>query len=256
MFLEENISRLNKQFNKYGIRFILDEDIIKVVEEPKFILQTNSTLKETLQKKVKVIFSKTNLWHINKDGIRYLTEKLLKWIPTREMDEMKRDLIEIIKEITDQDLQIEILQLLTNNKIFYEAPAAKSHHHNYRGGLLEHTLQTVKLALGMVESLGEDIIVDRDLIIAGSVLHDIGKINCYEFDTGGISITDIGRKQDHIVNGIKIVSQNIQSPKLDALLHIIASHHNLQEWGSPVPPQGIEAWIIHFAENCSSKVGG
>ena len=88
-----------------------------------------------------------------------------------------------------------------------------------------------------------------------SSLHDVGKINCYEQFENYIDITDTFLNQDHIINGTKIVSQEIQSEKLDDILHIIANHHQLKEWGSPVEPNSIEAWIIHFADNISAKIG-
>lgn len=62
-------------------------------------------------------------------------------------------------------------------------------------------------------------------------------------------------QHEHIIQGVKIVSQNIILIKLDDIIHIIASHHNLKEWGSPAKPNSIEAWIIHYAENISRKIG-
>ncbi len=98
--------------------------------------------------------------------------------------------------------------------------------------------------------------IDKDLLIAGTLLHDVGKINCYKIEDRKIVLTKTYFEQDHIINGIKLVSRNINSDKLDQLLHIIASHHNLKEWGSPTEPKSNEAWIIHFAENLSSKIMG
>ena len=102
----------------------------------------------------------------------------------------------------------------------------------------------------------ENLIIDQDLLIAGAILHDIGKINCYKYYNEIIEITDIFHKQEHIINGIKIISQEIKSEKLDKLIHILASHHNIKEWGSPIEPISNEAWIIHFVENLSSKIMG
>ncbi len=94
-----------------------------------------------------------------------------------------------------------------------------------------------------------------DLLIAGAILHDIGKINYYDFYKRNIDITDIFLKQEHIIQGVKLVTQFIRSKKIDNILHIIASHHNLKKWGSPVKPTCIEAWIIHYADNISGKIG-
>jgi len=121
--------------------------------------------------------------------------------------------------------------------------------------LLEHTVQTIELALA-VNDVIENLIIDKDLLIASATLHDIGKIKCYETSNGIIQITDTFAKQEHIINGIKIVSQEIKSDKLDELIHILASHHNTKEWGSPIEPKTNEAWIIHCVENLSSKTMG
>lgn len=122
---------------------------------------------------------------------------------------------------------------------FFNAPASKYNHHDYKGGLLEHTVQTVEFALAIYENSNNQI--DKDLVIAGAALHDIGKIHCYEQNGNFIDITDTFLTQEQIVNGIKIVSKEITSEKLDDLIHIIASHHNLKEWGSPVSPMSNEA---------------
>jgi len=69
-------------------------------------------------------------------------------------------------------------------------------------------------------------------------------------------ITKTYLEQDHIVNGIKLVTENIESEKINEIIHTISSHHNLKEWGSPTEPKTNEAWIIHFIENLSSKLMG
>ncbi|MHA1730711.1 MAG: HD domain-containing protein [Promethearchaeota archaeon] len=257
MYLEENIARLNEEYGSMGIRFeLIEGGVVDVVEERKFVLNSRPALKQTLKKRLGMAFNDTLKWHLGRQAVKKLEDVRLKFRPALEPPAMKKALINYIKRIGEQELQVSILQLLTNNKYFYEAPAARSMHHNYEGGLLEHTLQTVKVALGIVDNLDHDMKVDVDLVIAGAVLHDIGKINCYAFVPGGVEITSLGKKQDHIVNGIKLVSQHVKSSKLDALIHVVASHHNLTDWGSPVPPQIPEAWIVHFAENLSSKIMG
>ena len=84
------------------------------------------------------------------------------------------------------------------------------------------------------ESTTDDdgISINKDLIIAGSILHDIGKINCYKFVEGGIGVCSTLSEQDHIINGTKLVSQYIQCDQLDEILHIVASHHKEKNYGS------------------------
>jgi 3'-5' exoribonuclease len=172
------------------------------------------------------------------------------------MNELKKELLEIIEVINEIELKDSIKELLSKNAIFYNSPAAKMKHHAYIGGLLEHTLQTVKLSISMMKIIQEELNINKDLVIAGAILHDIGKINCYEIVEEGIEFTNIYLKQDHIVNGIKIISQKIKSEYIDELIHIVASHHNIKEWGSPIEPKTREAWIVHMAENLSSKILG
>jgi len=94
-----------------------------------------------------------------------------------------------------------------------------------------------------------------DILIAGAILHAIGKIYCYDYNPRNINITDILLKHEHVIQGVKLATKFIRPRNIDSILHIIASHHNLKEWGSPVKPNSIEAWIIHYADNISGKIG-
>ncbi len=147
-------------------------------------------------------------------------------------------------------------KILSENQLFYESPAAVYYHHAYKHGLLEHSIQVIELSLSMINTLDDGIIINKDLIIAGSILHDIGKINCYKLVEGGIGVCPALSEQDHIINGIKLVSQYIQCNQLDEILHIIASHNKEKEYGSPVEPISNEAWIINASDGLSSKIMG
>ena len=81
-------------------------------------------------------------------------------------------------------------------------------------------------------------------------------MNCYKFVEGGIGACPTLSEQDHIINGVKLVSQYIECNQLDELLHIVASHHKEKDYGSPVIPISNEAWIIHIADELSSKIMG
>ena len=115
---------------------------------------------------------------------------------------------------------------------FKLAPAAKGFHHVYLGGLLEHTLSVVRL-LGKVSEHYQD--ADRDLLIAGGVLHDIGKINELSYDRV-IDYSDEGRLIGHLVMGVEMLDRRIAGienfpPQLAMKLrHILLSHHGL--WSS------------------------
>lgn len=256
MFLEENLKRLNDKYNPIGISFEHDGNIIRIKETTKYILNNLPNVKKELRIKYKMQFSSDLLWHIKKDGINILKSRSIKTTPTKSIEELSEELNRYIEMINEDDLKDSIKTFLTDNQEFYNSPAAQIKHHAYKGGLLEHTLQTIELSLTIVDNIEDEININRDLIIAGAILHDIGKINCYELTDDGIEITDIFLKQEHIVNGITLISQYIKSENINELIHIVASHHNIKDWGSPIEPKSIEAWIIHMIENLSSKILG
>jgi len=141
---------------------------------------------------------------------------------------------------------------------FVRATAAKYNHHAYPGGLLEHTLQVAD-ATAAVGALHRG--VDRDLAIAGALLHDIGKLDAYDDDPVARDMTDVGRLEGEIPMGYYRVRRAIdQTPgfpveRSRALLHIILSHHGLLEHGSPVIPCTREATIVHAMDELSGRFG-
>lgn len=141
---------------------------------------------------------------------------------------------------------------------FKVAPAAKKMHHAYRGGLLEHTLSMASLADKVARHYEG---VDRDMLVAGAVLHDIGKTE----ELGGrfaIDYTDIGRLIGHIPIGCRMIAEkaaqidHFPPEKLMLLQHMIISHHGEKAFGSPEPPKTIEATLLHFVDEIDSKING
>lgn len=140
--------------------------------------------------------------------------------------------------------------------LFRRAPAAKGFHHGYIGGLLEHTLSVVRL---LEMAAGHYPGVNRDLLLTGGLLHDIGKI--YEFSYERIvEYSDPGRLIGHIVMGVEMVNAKIAAipdfPEQISLelRHLILSHHGVLEYGSPKRPKTIEALIVHFMDDLDAKV--
>ncbi len=140
--------------------------------------------------------------------------------------------------------------------LFRRAPAAKGFHHVYIGGLLEHTLSVVRL---LDQAAGHYQGVNRDLLITGGILHDIGKI--YEFSYDRIvEYSDPGRLVGHIVMGVEMVDAKIATipefPEQTAmeLRHLILSHHGVLEYGSPKRPKTLEALIVHYMDDLDAKV--
>lgn len=137
------------------------------------------------------------------------------------------------------------------------APGGKLWHHSYLGGLLEHTLQIAEICQKTSEMYA---LVDRDLLLAGALLHDLGKITSYQISTF-IDFTDEGRLLGHIVEGDRMVHEKIKEvPEFPAelamkLRHLILSHQGELEMGSPVVPQTLEATILHFADEMDAQAG-
>jgi 3'-5' exoribonuclease len=141
---------------------------------------------------------------------------------------------------------------------FKAAPAAKFMHHAYIGGLLEHTLSMASLADKIAAHYRG---VDRDLLLVGVVLHDIGKTREFSYLTG-IDYTHEGRLVSHIAIGLEMLDAKLKLidgfPSDVALLikHMIISHHGSREFGSPEPPKTVEAVLLNYIDEIDSKVSG
>ena len=141
-------------------------------------------------------------------------------------------------------------------ELFRRAPAAKGFHHGYLGGLLEHTLSVVKL---LDKTAAHYPQLDRDLMIAGGMLHDIGKIHELTYDNM-IAYSDEGRMVGHLVIGVEMLNQktaaieNFPERLALELRHIILSHHGEFEYGSPKRPKTMEALAVHFMDDLDAKL--
>jgi 3'-5' exoribonuclease len=139
---------------------------------------------------------------------------------------------------------------------FENAPAAKAIHHAVLGGLLEHTVSVVGLCRVLADYYPA---VNRDLLLAAAILHDLGKIRELTWERT-FDYTDAGRLLGHITLGALIVEERIRAipgfpvELANSLLHCILSHHGELEWGSPKRPKTLEAIVLHYAENLDGKV--
>jgi 3'-5' exoribonuclease len=139
---------------------------------------------------------------------------------------------------------------------YVRAPAAKLMHHAYIGGLLEHTLSMAVLSETIA---GHYSGVDRDLLLAGVILHDVGKTRELEY-ARSIDYSDEGRLLSHIVIGLSMLDEKLKLvpdfPDLQAQLlkHMIVSHHGTRAFGSPEPPKTIEAVLLNYIDEMDSRV--
>lgn len=136
------------------------------------------------------------------------------------------------------------------------APGAKTIHHPYLSGLLEHTLSLLKLILKVVQNYRG---IDVDLLLIGGFLHDIGKVYEFSFDRA-IDYTDEGQLLGHLVMEVELVEKKIAAipefpPELTMLVkHMLVSHHGAYEFGSPKLPQTLEAVILHSLDDLDGKI--
>lgn len=170
-------------------------------------------------------------------------------------------LLNTIYEIEDKELKL-VLKSIFQDEEFFEkfitAPAAKKYHHNYKGGLLVHTNEVVEICK-TISNIYEDI--NRDLLISGAILHDIGKIETYDYKTEMIEMNNKGIFLDHIFIGACILKEKMNSLKISEktkidLIHLILSHHGNVDlgWGSSVNPRIPEAIALHHADDMSAKI--
>lgn len=157
----------------------------------------------------------------------------------------------VVASIGNNDLRLFAACCLDHR--FYECPAAIRRHHEYLGGLCEHSLETVRIALNLVETMPRTEI-NRDMVIAGAVLHDIGKIFCFDKVGYGYVPNDTYNLIEHITMGIMFIDEYkslISESQLLQLRHIIQSHHGI--YGDVVPLTA-EAWLVNQADGASSML--
>ncbi len=173
-----------------------------------------------------------------------------------EMLDRLLGLMETIKDSRIRDLVLTCLNDDDFRESFAKAPAAKTIHHAYLGGLLEHTLSVCELADRVAQLYPH---VDRDLLLTGAFFHDVGKIRELGSERS-FDYTDEGRFLGHIVMGAMMLTDLVKSqpglPEETALklTHMILSHHGSYEFGSPKRPKFTEALILNHLDELDSKI--
>ncbi len=179
---------------------------------------------------------------------------------SKDVGSMLVEVRAILESVEDKDLS-RLIKLFVSDKtfmdLFSKTPAAMEYHQNYVGGLLEHTLNVMKISDNVCGLYPE---LDRDLVVCGAFLHDIGKMNELELSGTLIGVSHEGMLIGHTVIGHDMVSKRIA--KIDdfpetlklKLLHIVLSHNGKKEYGSPKVPQLPEAVVVHYADDCDAKV--
>jgi 3'-5' exoribonuclease len=182
------------------------------------------------------------------------------------VDEMYAEIIGIAqREIDDEPTQRLVLSILeTYADDIRRSSAASRNHHAFAGGFLEHVLSVTRTAVYFADKY-RDYYPDmqpplsKSLVVAGAILHDIGKLRELKFQPQGSEYTAQGRLIGHILLGRDLLREAAAAiPELNPetllrLEHIIVSHQNLPEWGSPIAPHTPEALLVYFADDVDAK---
>lgn len=181
-------------------------------------------------------------------------------VTSKDINEMYQQLLDYIERMEQPYIKKLAQSFFVEDKEFQKKfkshSAAKSVHHGYIGGLLEHTLGVVNLCSYLAENYP---MLQRDILLMGAMFHDIGKLEeLSEFPEN--DYTDEGQLFGHIMIGSQMISQRIAQiegfPKKirNELIHCILSHHGELEYGSPKKPATMEALALSFADNADAKL--
>ena len=174
-------------------------------------------------------------------------------LPNGDFDhqEYENKLQKLIKGVMTPGIRLLLENIFSGSLYdkFLINPAGMRLHHAYIGGLLQHSVDVAGIAQALAERIGG---VDKDLIVAGALLHDIGKLREISSDIG-YPYTMEGRLLGHVAMSAVMVQEaaakaKVTGPKLQQLLHIVLSHHGEQEKGSPVACATKESFIVHYAD--------
>jgi 3'-5' exoribonuclease len=176
----------------------------------------------------------------------------------RDFNEMKKEFFSRMEKISNAYLKQLMKQIFNeeNFKKYSKVPAGKAWHHAYIHGLLEHTLEIIKIC-DLMSGIHPEI--NNDLLVCGAMMHDFGKTEELSFD-GAFDYTDKGKLLGHIVISAMYVNEeskkisNFPNDLKECLLHIILSHQGKLEYASPVVPKTLEAITLYQADELSAKV--
>ncbi len=185
-------------------------------------------------------------------------------LPAVEVDRLVKRLGEILRGMADPHLRTLAECFLVDDRFmsrFSRAPAGVKHHHAYHGGLLEHVVNLMEVASRVAPCYPQ---IDRDLLVTGAFLHDMGKIDELSYDRE-FAYTDEGQLIGHLVMAVSLLERKVQEAeklagepipveKVLRLKHMIVSHHGRYEFGSPKLPMTIEAIALYCLDNLDAQV--
>jgi 3'-5' exoribonuclease len=194
-----------------------------------------------------------------------VNEDELLQVDQQQSEKLMSRLADLLRAISDVNLQYLGEAFLVDEELmraFKAAPAGIKAHHAYQGGLLEHVVSLMELAVMVANHYPE---VDKDLLVMGAFLHDVGKVRELSFDRG-LGYSDEGQLIGHLTIGIEMVDEKIlEAEKLSGekfpkeialrLKHMVQSHHGEPNYGSPKVPMTFEAIALRNLDEMDSKIG-
>lgn len=206
---------------------------------------------------VQLVLSTIRRVHPDQDRLQGFREDECILSAPRPIDEMWEELQARLRGVQNDHLRVLLNRVVADHADQLKLwPAAQTIHHAYRGGFLEHITKMAEVGALLSRSYG----ADDDLVLAGVVLHDIGKLQELAYEGGSGSYTRDGNLVGHIALGLIMVREAINGIsgfplELRAQVeHLIASHHGTREYGSPVEPKSIEAFILNSVDELDAKI--
>ena len=250
MFLSDRSGQLN------GRMWQATETIYKALPKPGFVhIQGRS---ELYQNNLQIIINNISVVDASKVSIDDFLART-----DKDTKQMFEDVKKIVGRIKNPQLKTLVDEFLADGELmekFRDVPGGMKLHHSYIGGLLEHTHNMLRVAVAILPLYPQ---VQTDLVLAGIFLHDIGKTEELSYDMA-FSYTDSGQLIGHITQTLLMVNKKadalrakgvqIDQQILDALGHIILSHHGEYEFGSPKLPATPEAFMVYYIDDLDAKV--
>jgi 3'-5' exoribonuclease len=250
MFLSDRSGQLN------GRMWQANETTYTALPKPGFVHIKGRS--ELYQNNLQIIVNNISVVDASKVHIDYFLARTEK--DTKQMFE---EIKEIVGRIKNPDLKALVGEFLADAELmekFCDVPAAIKMHHDYIGGLLEHTHNMLRIAVAILPFYPN---AQVDLVLAGIFLHDIGKTEELAYDMA-FSYTDSGQLIGHISKSLLMINKKadalrtkgvqIEQTVLDALGHIILAHHGQYEFGSPRIPATPEAFMVYYIDDMDAKI--
>ena len=250
MYLSDRTGQLN------GRMWQATETVYKSLPKPGFVHIEGRS--ELYQNNLQIVVNNVDVVDADKVALEDFLARTKN--DTKQMFDEVKSIVAQIKSPQLKALTGEFLADATLMDNFCSAPGGTSLHHNYLGGLLEHTLNMMRVAAAILPLYPK---VQADLVVTGIFLHDIGKTEELSYDMA-FSYTDSGQMIGHVVKSLIMINHKadamagrgtpLDSHILDALGHIILAHHGKYEFGSPKLPATPEAFMVYYIDDLDAKM--